>query len=99
MRKLIPKFFIRIHTPVNFRAYYSKETNLMVLNEKVMFNESLYTLNFLFERNDSDKYIIPIAMEILHEMMLFDKEEIYPRYFRDSKNDFEYLELNDQAIL
>ena len=96
LRKLIPKFFIRIHTPVNFRAYYSKETNLMVLNEEVMFNESLYTLNFLFERNDSDKYIIPIAMEILHEMMshgkirVFNKEENSPRYFRDSKNDFEY---------
>ena len=96
MRKLIPKIFIRIHTPVNFRAYYSKETNLMVLNEEVMFNESLYTLNFLFERNDSDKYIIPIAMEILHEMMshgkirVFNKEENSPRYFRDSKNDFEY---------
>ena len=29
-------------------------------------------------------------MEILHEMMLFNKEEISPRYFRDSKNDFEY---------
>ena len=90
LRKLIPKFFIRIHTPVNFRAYYSKETNLMVLNEKVMFNESLYTLNLLFNKKDSDKYIIPIAMEILHKMMLFDKEEISPRYFRDSKNDFEY---------
>lgn len=96
LKNLIPKYFIRIHTPINFRAYFSKETNLMVLNEKIIFNENLTTLNLLYKSEDSDKYIIPIVMEILHEMMshgkirIIDTEEMSPRYFRDSNNNFEY---------
>jgi len=43
-----------------------------------------------------DKCIIPITIAILHEMLsqgkdrIIEKDEMSPRFFRDSKNNFEY---------
>ena len=96
LKQLIPKFIIRAETNIKFNAYYEKETNIMILNEFRMFNQSIDFMDKIFMGDDLDKYVIPITIEILHEMMshgklrISDKNQITPRFYRDSKNSFEY---------
>jgi len=96
LKKLIPKYIIRIETLTPFRAYFDKETNIMFINEEIMFNQKIMAMDLLFKEKDSDKYVVPIVIEIFHEMMshgkvrLIEKGKKSPRCFRDSKNNFEY---------
>ena len=96
LKSLIPKVIIRIESPIRFRAYYDKETNIMILNEFIMFDNTLNYMNLNFKSDDSVKYIIPITLEILHEMFSHGKirinnsEDLTPRFYRDSKNNFKY---------
>ena len=96
LKTLIPKIIIRLETNVKFRAYFENETNIMIMNEKSMFNEKCKFLDIKFKEKDAEKFIIPIAVEILHELMshgklrLYNEEEESPRYYRDSMKNFEY---------
>ena len=96
LKSLIPKVIIRIESPIRFRAYYDKETNIMILNEFIMFDNTLNYMNLNFKSDGSVKYIIPITLEILHEMFSHGKirinnsEDLTPRFYRDSKNNFKY---------
>ena len=96
LKKLIPKFIIRISTQINFRAYFDHATNIMVINELKMFGKKTESMNYYFLEKDADKYIIPIVMEIFHEMLshgkirIINKNQISPRFYRDSKKNFCY---------
>jgi len=96
LKKLIPKLIIRIESNIKFRAYYEQTTNIMIINELIMFQQTIESLNVLYKEKDSDKFIIPIVMEVFHEMMshgkvrLVYKNESSPRYYRDSKYNFQY---------
>lgn len=100
LKQLIPKLIIRLETTVKFRAYFDNETNIMIINEKAMFNEKCKLLDIQFKENDSEKFIIPITIEILHELMshgklrLYNEEEESPRYYRDSLENFEYKSIS-----
>lgn len=92
--KLVPKLIIRLQSPIKFRACYDKYANIMVINEQIMFGEKLEMMNLIYKGKDSDNYIIPITLEILHEMdshgkiRLIDKAQLSPRYYRDSQDNF-----------
>ena len=96
LKKLIPKLIIRLSSNNKFRAYYEETTNTMIINELTIFQQNTSYLNTLYTKKDSDKFVIPIVMEIFHEMMshrkerFVDKDELSPRYYRDSSHDFEY---------
>ena len=96
LKKLIPKIIIRTETTVKFRAYFENETNIMIINEKAMFNKKCKLLDIQFKEKGAEKFIIPITVEILHELMshgklrLYNEEEESPRYYRDSMKNFEY---------
>lgn len=96
LKQLIPKLIIRIESRINFRAYYDRDMNIMIINEIKTFGETIEAMNSFFYEEDGDKYIIPIAIEILHGMVsngkvrIIEKDEMSPRFFRDSKNNFEY---------
>lgn len=110
LMKLIPKLIIRIQSPIKFRAYYDKNVNIMIINEEIMFRRTLEMMNLIYKGKDADNYIIPITMEILHEMdshgkiRLINKEQLSPRYYRDSQDNFQvksFLKkctVNDQKI-
>ena len=105
LQKLIPKTIIRAETYINFKAYYDKVTNIMIINELLLFNQSISTMDYIYQKKDSDAYVIPITMEILHELMshakvrLNDENEISPRNFRDSKSNFEYKNIKKNVEL
>lgn len=105
LQKLIPKTIIRAETNINFKAYYDKVTNIMIINELLLFNQSISTMDYIYQKKDSDAYVIPITMEILHELMshakvrLNDENEISPRNFRDSKSNFEYKNIKKNIEL
>lgn len=105
LQKLIPKTIIRAETNINFKAYYDKVTNIMIINELLLFNQSISTMDYIYQKKDSDAYVIPITMEILHELMshakvrLNDENEISPRNFRDSKSNFEYKNIKKNVEL
>ena len=72
----------------------------MVINEEEVLKDELPILDIYFNAPEKSKtYIIPITMEILHEMMshtkvsLLDKDEKSLRYFLDSRDNFEYKEI------
>lgn len=96
LMSLIPKIIIRVDADINFRGYYHDETNIMILNELALFNYNLSGMDYKFKGEDSDLYVIPITMEILHEMLSHgklrfeDNNEDSPRNYADSKNNFDY---------
>ena len=55
------------------RAYYESETNIMIINEKEMFGQSIYALDEIYSE-DPNSYVIPIAMEILKLSLLLIKK-------------------------
>ena len=77
----------------------------MIINELLLFNQSISTMDYIYQKKDSDAYVIPITMEILHELMshakvrLNDENEISPRNFRDSKSNFEYKNIKKNIEL
>ena len=96
LMSLMPKIIIRIDADINFRGYYDDETNTMVINESSLFNYDLSSMDYKLNGEDSDLYVIPIMIEILHEMMSHaklrfeDYNEDSPRNYADSENNFEY---------
>ena len=99
LKNLIPKLIIRVETNVKFRAFYDDKTNIMIINESTLFKESIENLN-IFYKGNSEKYVIPITMEIFHEMLshgkirYYDDEELTPRFYRDSKNNYEFKNIS-----
>ena len=99
LTNLLPSIIIKIDSNINMRALYEKKTGQMIINELQMFgtiikeNEKL----FIIEPNN---YILPIAMEIFHEILGHallrsnkNKDENSPLVLRDSKYDFQVQKL------
>ena len=99
LTNLLPSIIIKIDSNINMRALYEKKTGQMIINELQMFgtiikeNEKL----FIIEPNN---YILPIAMEIFHEILGLallrsnkNKDENSPLVLRDSKYDFQVQKL------
>ena len=78
---LLPKYIIRAESKTKYRAYYESETNIMIINEKEMFGQSIYALDEIYSE-DPNSYVIPIAMEILHEMLAHGKVRLNDKYIR-----------------
>ena len=91
---LLPRFIIRIESKIKYRAYYESETNIILINEKEMFGKSIETLDEIY-LEESNSFVIPIAMEVLHEMLahgkvrLNDKSIRSPIVYKDKKYNFE----------
>jgi hypothetical protein len=90
---LIPEIIIQIDTNINLRALYEAKTNIMVINEFKLF------CNFIKKNEEKfkispDYYIVPISMEVMHEMFAHGKlrynkkTEESPLVIRDSKYNF-----------
>ena len=93
--KLIPKYIIRIDSEMKINANYEPNTKIMTLNEKRIFKISSLLLNKLIEDEKNNKpLIIPIIIEILHEIYghgkirLINNKIKSPEEYRDSKHDF-----------
>ena len=91
---LLPRFIIRTESKIKYRAYYESETNIMLINEREMFGKSIETLNDIY-LEEPNSFVIPIAMEVLHEMLahgkvrLNDKSIRSPIVYKDKKYNFE----------
>ena len=96
---LLPTIIIQIDTTINLRALYEEKTKIMIINELKMFGD-------LFTENEKDifkigpeHYVVPISMEILHEMLshgklrYINKNDNSPLVIRDSKYDFKVQKL------
>ena len=97
---LIPKYIIRIDTRMKFNANYDPNSKIMFLNERQLFNTSSKGLNKTFQKEKiSDKYIMPIAIEILHELFghgkkrLTNKSSNSPEDYRDSKHNYKRISI------
>ena len=70
----------------------------MIINEYQMFGNFIEENEKLFEA-DPDAYVVPISMEIIHELLghaklRYSKEvEFSPLVLRDSKSDFKIQKL------
>jgi len=91
LKNLIPKLIIRIGVKNLFRAYSEPNSNIMVINEEEILQQNMQILYIYFKIEENSKtYIIPITMEILYKMV--NKDEKSPKYYRDSRNNFELKE-------
>ena len=102
--KLMPKYVIRLDTDMKFNASYDEKSKIMLLNEKRLFNsKSSHITPFLENNNLNEKYILPIAMEILHELCghgkkrLINDREGSTEEFRDSKSDYRRCHVNKKV--
>jgi len=94
--KLIPQYIIRIDTKIKFNANYDQNSKIMLLNENRLFNLDSQILSQIFKQDDDLKeiYILPIIIEILHELFahgkkrLIDNNSHSPEEYRDSKYNF-----------
>ena len=98
--KLIPKYIIRIDTRMKFNADFDNNSKIMTLNERQLFNTGSKGLNKTFKKEKvSDKYILPIILEILHELFGHGKKNIIntksksPEDYRDSKHNFKRISI------
>lgn len=66
--QLMPRFIVRLNTDLRFRADYLNKGNIMTINEKILFKKKSDYLDISFKREYNYIYIIPIVMEILHEL-------------------------------
>ena len=92
---LIPKYIIRICTEMKFNATYDQESKIMFLNEQQLFKVSSDRLSKFFKNKNVNKiYVLPLAMEILHELFghgklrFIDNKTRSPEEYRDSKYNF-----------
>ena len=97
---LIPKYIIRIDTRIKFNTNYEPNSKIMFLNERQLFNTSSKGLNKTFQKEKvSDKYIMPITIEILHELFghgkkrLTDDTSNSPEEYRDSKHNYKRISI------
>ena len=99
--KLIPKYIIRIDTGINFNADFDPNSKIMTLNERKLFNKSSKGLNKTFQKEKvSDKYVLPISIEVLHEIFGHGKKRLNnikdaksPEDYRDSKYNFKRISI------
>ena len=96
--KLLPKYIIRIDTQMKFIVDYDRNSKIMSLNEKALFNQTPLVITDLIEDKDfSEIYVLPIAIEILHEIYghgkkrLIDNKSSSPEAYRDSKKNYKRL--------
>ena len=91
---LLPRFIIRTESKIKYRAYYESETNIILINEKEMFGQSIDTLDEIY-LEEPYSFVIPLAMEILQEILthgkvrLNDKIIRSPTVYKDKKYNFE----------
>ena len=69
---LLPSIIIKVDNNLNMRALYVKKTKLMIINELQIFGK-LSTFNGELSLLETDKYIVPLSMEILHEILAHGK--------------------------
>ena len=93
--KLLPKFIVRTNADMKFNASYDDKSKIMIINEKKLFNLNSNLLTNLFENiKSSEKYALPISIEILHELCghgkkrLINDHEGSTEEYRDSKYDY-----------
>jgi hypothetical protein len=98
--KLIPKYIIRIDSGMNFNADFEPNSKIMTLNERRLFNKSSKGLNKTFQKEKvSDKYVLPISIEVLHEIFGHRKKRLNykdaksPEDYRDSKYNFKRISI------
>ena len=90
---LLPTIIIRVDSSKAFRAMFQRKTKLMIINELQLFGHSIINNEQRF-KNNPDIHVVPISMEILHEIFGHGKlrynyeVESSPLAFRDSKYDF-----------
>ena len=93
---LLPKYIIRINTNMKFIATYDKYSKIMFLNEFQLFKSDSIYLTYIFESDDDLNigYVLPLVMEILHElyghgkMRFINDKAKTPEEYRDSKTNF-----------
>ena len=83
---LLPTIIIQIDVDLDMRAMFENETKIMIINEYIMFGICSQENEEIFFKKEPDYFVIPISMEILHE--LFGHEKI--RYKRDISEDDNY---------
>ena len=93
--KLLPKYIIRIDTEIKFNANYNQNSKIMLLNEKKLFKLDSEDFTETFEKDElNEKYILPIIIEILHELFGHGKKRLMgngdksPEEYRDSKHNY-----------
>ena len=65
---LLPSVIIIFGTNTKIRALFQPNTNMMAINEYCLFNNYGKGCDIIFKA-EPDNYIIPITMEILHEVL------------------------------
>ena len=93
--KLMPRYIVRINSDLKFNASYDDKTKIMIINEKKLFNADSEMLTDFFEDPKlNEKYVLPISIEILHELCghgkkrLINEHEGSTEEYRDSKYDY-----------
>ena len=105
--QLVPRFIIRIDSDMRFRANYTTKGKIMTINEKILFKCNSSWLDRLFKDKAfiyNYMYILPIVMEILHEIyghgkLRFKDDEIKsPLEMRTSKYKFSNFKIKKKII-
>ena len=93
---LMPKYIIRLNADMKFNASYDDKIKIMIINEKKLFNINSNLLTDLLENNEfNEMYVLPISIEILHELCGHDKKRLINEHegsteeIRDSKFDYQ----------
>ena len=92
---LLPKYIIRISTEMKFNASYDQFSKIMFINENQLFREESNILTSVLNNPDSNQpYILPLAIEILHELFghgkkrFIDSNAKSSEEYRDSQSNF-----------
>ena len=93
---LMPKYIIRLNADMKFNASYDDKIKIMIINEKKLFNINSNLLTDLLENNEfNEMYVLPISIEILHELCGHDKKRLINEHegsteeIRNSKFDYQ----------
>ena len=99
LTNLLPSIIIKIDSNINIRALYEKKTGQMIINELKMFGSYIEDNENIF-KIEPNNYILPISMEIIHEILGHgllrnnkNKDDNSPLILRDSKYDFQVQKL------
>ena len=96
---LLPSIIVQIDTNINLRALYENKTKIMIINEIGMIGDFFTQNENNYFKKAPDRYVVPIAMEILHEISSHGKlrfnnnNDNSPLVIRDSKYDFKVQKL------
>ena len=93
---VLPKYIIRINYDFKINASYDYCSKIMCLNEKHLFKHSSLLLNYIFEiKQYSEKFVLPIAIEILNELSTYPKKRMIDgkalsaERYKDSKYNYD----------